>query len=88
MEKYSQRGKFGVEEFAGDISVLDELLFLDDVEGDIQLVSANGVAHPGVEVTEWLRSAMVKTMVETSRLHLLSEGNNIRRGGEVPVLSR
>ena len=71
---------------AGLSSLLNQVVFFDNLILLCSEVSPYWVSHPGVEVAIRSDHGVLWTMIDSARDHLLSESNEVRRAGQVPML--
>src|SRR5262249_34682498 len=66
----------------------DEPVPLDDLDDDLELSASEGIAEEGVEDAVGLRRSVVLGAVIPAELHLLREGDDVRRVRERPSFVR
>ena len=81
-----QSGQFVLEVGASLDGQLSQLVFLDDVVLSGSQSDANRVSHEGVHVAVRRGHPRVLVVIESAREHLLSEGDEVRRLSQVPLL--
>ena len=75
-----------VENVAAVLGALAEVLLLSGVDDSGELNRAHGIAHPSVEHLIREGGSEVRLVVETTRQHLLAEGDDVGRIVKLPRL--